>query len=312
MNANEDHESCQIISVHLRPFAGSIPSAMNPKRKRWMLLLRIALLLIVIYIMLRWFEYSQIYHPSRVMDAAPAQLGRPFEDVFIPVEDGERINAWYFPAANAGSPVFLVCHGNAGNISHRLDLASLLLEAGGGVLLVEYRGYGRSDGKPGEENTYRDAQAAYHWLIAKGIAGTNIIAYGESLGGGIASELAARDPVAALILQSTFTSMPDLGAELFPWLPVRLISTIKYNTRAKLPKLREPVLILHSRQDDLIAFHHAEQNFAAANEPKFLRELSGFHNEALLASRPAMLSAIRDFLQNPIVNHSHAQTAPAP
>jgi fermentation-respiration switch protein FrsA (DUF1100 family) len=285
---------------------------MNPKRKQWSLVLRIALLLLVIYVMLRWFEYSQIYHPSRVMDDAPGRLGRPFEDVFIQVEHGERINAWYFPATNAGSPVFLVCHGNAGNISHRLDLASLLLEAGGGVLLVEYRGYGRSDGKPGEENTYRDAQAAYHWLIAKGVAATNIIAYGESLGGGIASELAAREPVAGLILQSTFTSMTDLGAELFPWLPVRLVSTIKYNTRAKLPKLRVPVLILHSRQDDLIAFHHAEQNFAAANEPRFLRELTGAHNEPLLFSRPAMLSAIREFLRNPLVNHNHLQATPAP
>jgi uncharacterized protein len=103
--------------------------------------------------MLRWFEYKQIYHPSRAMDAETAQLGSPCEDVFIPVEHGERVNAWYFPGQSPASPVVLVCHGNAGNISHRLDLASLLLQAGAGVLLLDYRGYGRSDGKPGEENT---------------------------------------------------------------------------------------------------------------------------------------------------------------
>jgi uncharacterized protein len=285
---------------------------MNALRKRWFVLLRICLYVLAIYVMLRWFEYKQIYHPSRTMDAAPGQLGRPFEDVFIPVEHGERVNAWYFPARNAASPVVLVCHGNAGNISHRLDLAALLLEAGAGVLLVEYRGYGRSDGKPGEENTYRDAQAAYHWLTGKGVAGTNIIGYGESLGGGVVSELAVREKLGGLILQSTFTSMTDLGAELFPWLPVRLVSTIKYNTRAKLPKLHLPVLILHSRRDDLIPFHNAEENFAAANEPKFLREISGGHNDALWSSRPAMLAAIREFLQNPLVSHSHAQAAPAP
>lgn len=262
--------------------------------------------------MLRWFEHKQIYYPSRRMDAAPGQLGRPFEDVFIPVEHGERVNAWYFPAQSASSPVVLICHGNAGNISHRLDLGALLLEAGAGVLLLDYRGYGRSDGKPGEENSYRDAQAAYHWLIAKGIAATSIIGYGESLGGGVVSELALRETLGGLILQSTFTSMTDLGAELFPWLPVRLISTIKYNTRAKWPKLRVPVLILHSRQDDLIAFHHAEENFAAANEPKFLREISGGHNDALRSSRPAMLAAIREFMRNQIVNHNHAQSPPAP
>jgi fermentation-respiration switch protein FrsA (DUF1100 family) len=285
---------------------------MNKARRRWFTLLRFGLYLLAIYVMLRWFEYKQIYYPSRRMDAAPKQLDRPFEDVFIPVENGERINAWYFPAQSVSNSVVLVCHGNAGNISHRLDLAALLLEAGAGVLLLDYRGYGRSDGKPGEENTYRDAQAAYHWLTGKGIAGKSIIGYGESLGGGVVSELAMRETLGGLILQSTFTSMTDLGAEVFPWLPVRLISTIKYNTRAKWPKLRVPVLILHSRRDDLIAFHHAEENFAAANEPKFLREVNGGHNDALWSSRPAMLAAIREFLQNPLVNHSHAQAAPAP
>jgi uncharacterized protein len=276
---------------------------MNKSPRRWFAFLRFALYILAVYLMLRWFEHKQIYYPSRKMDAAPAQLGRPFEDVFIPVEHGEKVNAWYFPAQTNPAPVILVCHGNAGNISHRLDLGALLLEAGAGVLLLDYRGYGRSDGRPGEGNTYRDAQAAYHWLVGKGIAPTNIIGYGESLGGGVVSELAVREKLGGLILQSTFTSMTDLGAELFPWLPVRLISTIKYNTRAKLPKLHVPVLILHSRKDDLIAFHHAEENFAAANEPKFLREISGGHNDALWASRPAMLSAIREFLREPLVGH---------
>jgi hypothetical protein len=106
--------------------------------------------------------------------------------------------------------------------------------------------------------------------------------------------------------------MTDVGAELFPWLPVRLISTIKYNTRPKLSQLRLPVLILHSRQDELVAFHHAEENFAAANEPKFLREIIGGHNDALWSSRPAMLAAIKEFLQNPLVKHSLPRAAPAP
>jgi fermentation-respiration switch protein FrsA (DUF1100 family) len=276
---------------------------MKQTRRRWFALLRFGLYILAIYVMLRWFEHKQIYYPSHKMDAAPGQLGRPFEDVFVPVEHGQRVNAWYFPAQSNSAPVILVCHGNAGNISHRLDLGALLLQAGAGVLLLDYRGYGRSDGRPGEENTYRDAQAAYHWLLGKGIAATNIIGYGESLGGGVVSELAVREKLGGLILQSTFTSMTDLGAELFPWLPVRLISTIKYNTRSKLPKLHVPVLILHSRKDDLIAFHHAEENFAAANEPKFLREISGGHNDALWASRAAMLAAIREFLRTALVGH---------
>jgi hypothetical protein len=270
---------------------------MKLARRPWQAVLIIGLCFLASYWMLRRFEHKQVYYPSSRMDSRPGQLGRPFEDVFIPVERGERVNAWFFPAQDASSPVVLVCHGNAGNISDRLDLASLLLEAGAGVLLLEYRGYGCSDGKPGEENTYRDAQAAYHWLAAKGLPGTRIIVYGESLGGGVAAELALREKVAGLILQSTFTSIPDVGAELLPWLPVRLISTIKYDTRAKLAHLRVPVLILHSREDELIRFHHAEENFAAANEAKFLIELRGGHNDMLWSSRPAMLGALREFFQ---------------
>ena len=141
-------------------------------------------------------------------------------------------------------------------------------------------------------------RARKHGLTSKGVAGTNIIAYGESLGGGVATELAMHEKLDGLILQSAFTSTADIGAELFPWLPVRLISAIKYDTRAKLPKVRVPVLILHGRRDDLIAFHHAEDNFAATNEPKFLREFSGGHNDALYSSRPAMLAAIRDLFHS--------------
>jgi hypothetical protein len=247
--------------------------------------------------MLRRFEHNTVYQPSRQMDASPSQLGRPYEELFIPVEKDGRVCAWYFPAGTNGAPVVLVCHGNAGNISDRLDLCSLLLEAGAGVLLFDYRGYGRSNGKPDEEGTYRDAQAAYHWLREKGVAGANIVAYGESLGGGVASELALREPLGGLILQSTFTSIPDLGAELFPWLPVRWLGKIHYDTRRKLPRLTIPLLILHSRRDDLINFGHAEKNFAAAHDPKFLREIQGGHNDGLWASRRLILEAVREFLR---------------
>ena len=136
---------------------------MKRRLRRWLLLALVGVLLI--YAMLRAFEYSQVYHPYAAWDTAPGDLGRAFEDALIPVERGEQISAWFFPQTNvaggARGPVFLVCHGNGGNISHRLDLAQLLLQTGTSVLLFDYRGYGRSTGKPGEENTYRDAQAAY-------------------------------------------------------------------------------------------------------------------------------------------------------
>lgn len=233
--------------------------------------------------MLRWFEHNQVYHPDRVLLATGAELGRPWEDVYFYSSDGVKLNGWSFPAdANsARAPMaFLLCHGNAGNISHRLETCRILLETGAAVFSFDYRGYGRSQGRPTEEGTYLDADAAHEWLERKGFPGKNIIAFGESLGGGIASELAIRKPLAALVLLSTFSCIPDVGAELFPWLPVRWISSIEYGTCTKLPRLHIPVLVMHSRSDELVRFHHAEKNFRLANEPKMFWELQGNHASA--------------------------------
>jgi uncharacterized protein len=232
--------------------------------------------------MFRWFEYAQVYHPSKEWEMSAADLGRPCEDITLTAADGVRLSAWFFPA-DENSPrrntAMLVCHGNGGNISHRLPLARAFLGMGLNVLLFDYRGYGHSEGRLSEEGTYLDAQAAYGWLRRRGFS--QIIALGESLGGGIASELALRESVAGLILSSTFTSIGDIGAEIFPWLPVRWFNTIHYNTLAKLPRIKVPVLIMHSREDEVIRFRHAERNFAAANEPKLFLETRGLHNETL-------------------------------
>ena len=252
----------------------------NWKRPLAFLLLGVLLL----FIMLRWFEHSQVYYPGRSFDANGTELKRPFEDVYFEAADNVRLNGWFFPA-DTDSPraalAVLVSHGNAGNISHRLDLSRALLASGVNVFVFDYRGYGRSKGRPSEEGTYRDAQAAYRWLQGKGFAGSNIVAYGESLGGGVAAELASRESLGGLILQSTFTSVPDLGAQLFPWLPVRRLASIHYDTCHKLPRLSVPVLVMHSRADEIVGFQHSERNFAAANQPKMFWELSGSHNDAI-------------------------------
>ncbi len=239
---------------------------------------------LLLALMLRWFEHSQVYHPDRVLTATGAELGRPFEDVFFRTGDGVQLNGWFYPA-NTDSPrrhlAVLVCHGNAGNIGHRLDTCAALLATGVNVFIFDYRGYGRSEGFPSEAGTYLDAEAAYQWLRQKGFAGTNIVAFGESLGGGVVAELALRETVGGLVLESTFTSVPDIGAELFPWLPVRWLAKIHYDTHSKLPRLHVPVLVMHSPQDELVKIHHGKANFAAANEPKLFWELRGDHNSPL-------------------------------
>ena len=269
---------------------------LTPKLAKKLIGVLVGCLLIVL--MLRWFEHSQVYHPDRVLTATGAELSRPFEDVSFKASDGIALNGWFYPASTNSHRrhlAVLVCHGNAGNISHRLDVCGALLSTGVNVFVFDYRGYGQSQGRPSEEGTYRDAQAAYEWLRQKGFAGTNIIAFGESLGGGIAAELAVREPVGGLVLQSTFTSIPDMGAELFPWLPVRWLGKIHYDTRSKLPRLHLPVLVMHSPADELVRFHHGKANYAAANEPKVFWELRGDHNNPL-ADPQSFIAGMEKFL----------------
>jgi fermentation-respiration switch protein FrsA (DUF1100 family) len=283
------------------------------RRRRWRLLLDVAVGLPLLYVMLRWFEHRQVYHPTTAWVATGAELNRAWEDVSFTAADGTRLNGWFFPAAT-NSPrrqlVVLHCHGNGGNISHRLAVADALLGTGVNVFLFDYRGYGRSAGRPSEEGTYRDAEGASAWLRGRGFAATNIIVFGESLGGAVATELARREPVGGLVLQSTFTSIPDIGAELFPWLPVRWLARIHYDTRAKLPAIHVPVLVMHSRADTLVPFHHAEQNFAAANEPKLLIDLAGDHNDFLEAGRGELVGGLEKFLE--LRYASSPATLPAP
>ena len=250
--------------------------------------------------MIRWFEHHQVYAPSRTFEGSAASLSAGFEDVYLTAQDGVRLNGWFLTVP-AGSPrshlVFLFLHGNPGNVSHRLAYYASWLELGMNVFAIDYRGYGLSEGQPGESGTYLDAQAAYAWLRQKGFPPENIIVLGKSLGGGVGSELALREPIGGLILQNSYTRIVDIASELFPWLPVRWMNTIKYDTLGKLPRIKVPLLILHSREDRFIRYHHGERNFAAGNEPKMLWEIAGDHAQTLEADRTRYLEGLDRYLR---------------
>lgn len=273
---------------------------MKPTGFRRRTLVQAAIGIVLFLMFFRWFEHSQVYHPTHHLDPSAKQLAQPIEDVFFMTSDKVQLNAWFYPAAT-NAPLkhvaVVLCHGNGGNISHRVDVCGALRGIGLNVLAFDYRGYGSSEGRPSEAGTYRDAEAAYGWLMQRGFKPDHIIAYGESLGGGVASELALRRPVGGLVLHSSFTSIPDIGAELFPWLPVRLLSRIGYNTIDRLPKIQVPVLVLHSRTDEIIPFRHGERNFAAAPEPKWLVEIHGGHNDPI-QDPVGYAAAIQQFLQH--------------
>lgn len=267
------------------------------KARRWLAPL---LGLLVIALMLYRFEHSQVYHPTRDAEYTPDDVGRPGEEVWLRTPDGHRLHAWFFAAGKA-SPrarfAMLFCHGNGGNLTSRPGYYRAILETGVNLLTFDYRGYGLSEGEPSEAGTYTDATTACQWLRARGFAPENILVWGESLGGGIASHVAATERVGGLVLQSSFTSIPDIGAEVFPWLPVKLISRIKYDTHSRLPHLKCPVVVMHSRGDMTIRFHHGERNFAAAREPKAFIELEGDHNDPLLANRAAYVAGAEKLVQ---------------
>jgi hypothetical protein len=191
----------------------------------------------------------------------------------------------------------LFCHGNAGNISHRLDSIRLLHSLGLQVLIFDYRGYGHSEGAASEKGSYRDADAAWRYLVdVRGLPADRIILFGRSLGAAVAADLASRTRPAAVIMESAFTSVPDMAAGIYPWLPVRLLSRYRYDNLDKITRISAPLLLVHSRQDEIIPFAHGERLFERAREPKQFLEINGGHNDAFLTSRKAYTHGLESFL----------------
>lgn len=242
----------------------------------------------------RWLERSMLYVPSRELTAHPGSYGLPFEELDVTAPDGPRLHGWLI-AREPKDPVVILCHGNGGNISHRLQKAMMLRRAGASVVLFDYRGYGRSAGTPTEKGTYLDAQAVYDWT-AKRLPGAKIVLHGESLGCGPALETALRRPAAGLILDSGFTSTVEMGKLVLPWLPVSWMVSFKYDNLKKIPGVACPLLVMHSPQDDIIPFTMGVRLHDAARSPKTFFEMKGDHNEGFLLTGKAYEEAVRRFL----------------
>jgi fermentation-respiration switch protein FrsA (DUF1100 family) len=243
-----------------------------------------------------------VYMPSKQHMSDPQQLGMPFDDVWLVAADGVRTHAWYVPAALPTARTVLFFHGNAGNISHRLDTLELYHRLGVNVLMPDYRGYGRSDGSPSETGIDLDALAAWQYLREqRGVAASAILIHGRSLGGGVALALADRlggphSAPGAVFVESSFTSVADVGADAYPWVPVRWLTRIHYPNRQRIARLRAPLLIAHAAADEVIPFHHAERLHAAAPSGTRLLRMRGGHNDAFLVSGPAYIEALSAFI----------------
>jgi fermentation-respiration switch protein FrsA (DUF1100 family) len=228
-------------------------------------------------------EKSLIFFPASFPhgDWAPAEL--EFEDVFFSAGDGTKLHGWYVPAPHARGTL-LLAHGNAGNLTGRADKIRLFQQRLHlNVFAFDYRGYGKSEGSPSEAGIIDDGQSALNWLAKhKGVESGRVVLYGESLGGGVMVDLASRSPCRALILESTFTSLPDVAASVFPWIPVRWLMRHRLDSASKIGRVSAPLLQLHGQSDRVIPFAIGQRLFQQAREPKQLVALPLHdHNDPL-------------------------------
>ncbi len=246
------------------------------------------------------FQSHYVYYPERVLSVEPGSIGLQFESVSFKTADGVELFGWFIPSQSARG-VLLFFHGNAGNISHRLESIQIFHQLGLDVFIFDYRGYGQSEGKPTEQGTYKDAEAAWQYLIEeRQVSPNEITVFGRSLGSPVAAWLAQSHTPGALILESTFTSLGDIAVTLYPYLPVRLLLRFEYNTAEYLGRVNCPVLIVHSRDDEIMPFGHGWRLFEMAKEPKRFLEITGTHNEGFITSGKRYEEGLNAFISEHI------------
>jgi len=243
----------------------------------------------------RHLERHNIFYPTKEIAQTPRDIPLAFEDIFLKTKDGVAINGWLVPHSPNKS-VLIFLHGNGGNISTRLEKIQMFHAMGVNVFIIDYRGYGKSEGQPSEKGVYLDAQAAYDFLKSrKEFTDQKLIVYGESLGGAVAVDLAVNRLVDGIIVDSSFTSAQDMARVIYPFIPSFLIN-VKLESLSKIQNLRMPKLFIHSPEDDIVPFHLGRKLFDAAEEPKVFLEIQGTHNQGFRSSREKYLQGIENFL----------------
>jgi fermentation-respiration switch protein FrsA (DUF1100 family) len=240
-----------------------------------------------------------IFFPSKPLDATPETLRMAHKDVYFVAQDGNRLHGWFFPLSQ-DDPVILHFHGNAGNISHRLDLVSQFLKRKLQVFIIDYRGFGRSEGRPSEKGLYRDGLAACDYLVQKeGILPGNIVLHGHSIGAAVAIEVALNRSVKSIILESAFTSTRDMAKTMPLFLLLSPVLPTNYNNLEKISRLHVPKLIIHGDRDEIVPFSMGERLYRAAKEPKFFVPLKGgAHNDTYIVGGEEYFRPFAAFARN--------------
>lgn len=244
-----------------------------------------------------------VYHPEPWQDRDWASLsGLPLEEVWFQSGDGAKLFGWYVEA-RADRPVVLWCHGNAGNITHRLENLTLLYQLGLSIFIFDYRGYGRSQSvRPSEAGLYQDAVGAYEYLTrTRRIPPDRLIIFGRSLGAAVAAELAAHRPAAGLILESPFPSIEAVAKHHYGGMPVHWLLGAEFDLIDRLPQLSLPILVIHGDRDDIIPIEFGRQVFEAAKPPKWWYAIAGAdHNNTYQVGGRAYFRQFADFIRSAV------------
>lgn len=259
------------------------------------LFLWLIIFIILFLIWVRYLERHSVYFPMREVTATPALLELPYEEIYFQTSDNKRLNGWFIPNDRSKFTV-IFCHGNGGNIGHRLEKIQILHNLGADVFIFDYRGYGKSEGRPSEIGLYQDAVAAYDYLIkVRKVSKAHIILYGESLGGAVAIDLAQKVNAQALITEDVFTSVKDMAKVAYPLMPNFILST-RFDSISKIKKVTCPKLFIHSIDDEIVPFYLGERLYNAARPPKTFLKIRGGHNTAFLDSKEQFKEGIKSFL----------------
>lgn len=259
-------------------------------------LIYLVLVIGIFFAYVKYIEARSIFFPAKTLDATPQIVNLGFEDIDLKTSDGVDIHGWFIP--HGGKKTVLFFHGNGGNISHRLEKILFLRSADSNIFIIDYRGYGKSKGRPTEKGIYADAQASYDYLVdEKGTDPKDIIVYGESLGCAVAIDLASKNKVGGLILEGSFSSGRDMAKTLYPYLPISLFFT-KFNSKEKIGKVNAPIIFIHSPSDEIVPFELAQKLFDSANEPKKLIKIRGGHNTAFIDSQEVYTESIKSFIES--------------
>jgi len=269
----------------------------------FLLIIAVAIALYLLFIVnLYLVQARHIYHPTSEIATTPDKHGLAFESINFETTDGLMLHGWFVPRPAIDQEkerVVLFFHGNTGNISDCITTLEMFHHLGLATFIFDYRGYGQSQGSPSEQGTYDDAEAAWEYLLRdRSIKSEDVIVLGRSLGAAIASAQAARHQPGALVLESTFTSAPALAAELFRFVPAKLMSRFKYNVIENVANTHCPVLIVHSSDDGVIPFHHGKRLYEVANEPKAFMEINGEHAQGFYTSGQSYIDGLKNFLKS--------------